>query len=125
MTFEDKIKIAREILGGRGQITNIIRPVKDGEHADGGFRVTTKGDEFAQWVAADKSWDLTGWLLERLPEWEDFYNFLTWLKVDMDKEDEWANMSPEITMVHLFKLLTSPSILPEKVGEYIKWRDEK
>lgn len=67
------------------------------------------------------NWSTTGWLLERLPEWEDLEDFAEYHGFKVYGKGAGGTLWYYIPM----NWLTSPSILPEKIGEYIKWRDEK
>lgn len=70
----------------------------------------------------EPTWKDTGWLLERMTEWEElkkfceYHGFSCVESIDIEK--------PIWYFIPL-DWLTSPTILPEKIGEYIKWRDEK
>ena len=67
-------------------------------------------------LAFDKdTWTTTGWLFERLPEWEDLDNFIEWL---WGQKRDFFWEYPHCKKVLHLNYLTSPSILPEKVGEY-------
>lgn len=65
-------------------------------------------------------WAYTGWLLERFPEWEGLRGFQAYHA--SKKEPPYYTHFYDVVPLDW---LTSPSILPEKVGEYIEWRDGK
>ena len=79
------------------------------------------------------NWTTAGWLLERLPEWEELEDFMRWADIPTYCQGKklaegcFIVNSIDAPRIHLLPLdwLTSPSVLPEKVGEYIKWKDEK
>lgn len=62
-------------------------------------------------------WKATGWLLERLPEWEDLTSFANYYGGAV------LSFSGKVSLP--ISWLTSPSILPEKIGEYLAQRGEK
>lgn len=66
------------------------------------------------------TWPKTGMLLERLPEWEEVEEFLIYHKIPTVPVETGSTLYRMVLPLHW---LTSPSILPEKVGEYIKWRE--
>ena len=66
--------------------------------------------------------DFMCWLLERLPEWEELKEFCDYHGY---LYEETLNAEKPIRFYIPVQDLTSPSTLPEKVGEYIEWRDKK
>lgn len=60
------------------------------------------------------------WLTKRLLEWEDIKGFAVFYGLPYNSiKGECLDVAIPLDW------LTSPLTLPEKVGEYIKWRDEK
>ena len=124
MTFEEKIRVAKRVLKENEKITNVMHPISSDHNGHGGFRVEVAGGE-NYWVCIDQTWDFTGFILERLPEWEDLEGFLDYQQIPYEKHDGSGLNLPDWTTYYLpLRWLTSPSILPEKVSEYMKWKDE-
>lgn len=98
-----------------------VKREKDFYYASPLFMEELKREEWEGPYFVEPSWKHTGWLLERLPEWEDKEGFKEYYALI------WA--APKRGGKYVYWLpwvwLTSPTILPEKLSEYIKWRDEK
>lgn len=120
MTVDEYVKVVEAVLRPNEKIANVIT---DGSTNKGGIRINTlaihDGKEIAfLWLTThDNPEKFLCFLLERLPEWEDFEGFLKYLGL--------YKISNKHAWLIPIQYLTSPSILPEKVGEYIEWRDKK
>lgn len=111
MDIEKLVEVGRELCKPDEQIKN----------ADAEIIICQEnGDWLYSFSLHEGLWPFTGWLLERLNEWGHLGEFAQYHNL----EHSAPNLHRHLIVLIPIDWLTSPSILPEKVGEYIKHREE-